>query len=139
VAESAVVRRWLRSTLLGDATLVNLIGQRAYNGVAQAGATFPYVVYNYQAGAGDVMVVGGGRVWTDQLWQIRAVAEGTSTTTIEPVVDRIDTLLHDTSGTAQGGVVCDCIRENQTERVEVTDGKTYVNLSALYRVKVQRA
>jgi hypothetical protein len=139
VAETARTRSWVYQLLTGDATLAPLVGTRVYNGIAPAGATFPYVVMQLLSGGNDLMGVGPTRIWADMLWLIKAVTKGSSTGPLEPIANRIDALLHAASGTVSGGVVHICVRERPFELPTVENGVSYVQLGAEYRVKVSEA
>jgi hypothetical protein len=139
MAESARARSWLYQTLANDATLTPLIGKRIYNGRAEQGAAFPYVVLQLLSPGNDLIVVGAARIWSDMLWLVKAVNKGTSTAALEPIADRIDALLHAKSGTVVGGVIHVAVRERPHELPERTDGVDYVNLGGEYRVKASAA
>jgi hypothetical protein len=125
--------------LTGDATLAPLIGTRIYNGVAPAGVTMPYVVLQLLAGGTDLMGVGPTRIWADMLWLIKAVTKGSSTGPLEPIVNRIDALLHAASGTVTSGVIHICTRERPFELPTVENGVAYVQLGGEYRFKASDA
>jgi hypothetical protein len=139
MSESARARSWLYQTLANDSALAPLIGRRIYNGRAEQGAAFPYVVLQLLSPGNDLIVVGAVRVWSDMLWLVKAVNKGTSTAALEPIADRIDALLHAKSGTVVGGVVHVAVRERPHELPERTDGVDYVNLGGEYRVKASVA
>ncbi len=108
-------------------------------GVAPAGTTFPYVIVQLLSGGNDLMGVGPYRIWADMLWLIKAVTKGSSTGPLEPIVNRIDVLLHAASGTVTGGVIHTCIRERPFELPTVENGVNYVQLGAEYRIKASNA
>jgi hypothetical protein len=146
LAESARARSWLYQTLANDTTLANGappstpgIGKRIYNGRAEQGAAFPYVILQLLSPGNDLIVVGGQRIWSDMLWLVKVVNLGISTAKIEASADRIDALLHAKSGTVVGGVVHVAVRERPHELPERTDGVDYVNLGGEYRVKASVA
>jgi hypothetical protein len=132
VAETARTRAWIWGLLANDATLSPLIGAgsaaRIYNGVAPAGTSYPYVVMQLLSGGNDLMAVGAIRIWADALWLIKAVTRGTSSGPLEPIVNRIDALLHAASGTVTNGVIWECVRERPFELPTVEDGVSYLQL-----------
>jgi hypothetical protein len=146
VAESARARSWIWQTLANDTTLANGsppstpgIGKRIHNGRAPQGEKFPLVIMQLLSPGNDLIVVGGQRIWSDMLWLVKVVNEGTSTAPIEASADRIDALLHTKNGTVVGGVVHVAVRERPHELPERTDGVDYVNLGGEYRVKASVA
>lgn len=143
MAETARARAWVVAVLKDDTTLGPLIGSgsaaRIYNGVAPAGARYPFVVMQLLSGGTDLMGVGAIRIWADMLWLIKAVTKGSSTGPLEPIVDRIDELLHGASGTVSGGVIWDCVRERPFELPTVENGVNFVQQGAEWRIKARNA
>lgn len=139
--EDDVAGQWLYSTLVADATLAALTPGGIHEGVAPPDVTTPYVVFAFVSGV-DRMAVGAIRVWTDMLWDVTAVAQGTDTRVLRPISARIDALLHDASGTvASGGVVLTANREAVIRRGperDATDGRLYLYRTQEYRVKAQK-
>lgn len=139
MAETARARSWVVSVLKDDTTLAPLIGggsaARIYNGVAPAAASYPFVVMQLLSGGTDLMAVGAIRIWADMLWLIKAVTKGSSTGPLEPIVDRIDALLHAASGTVSGGIIWSCVRERPFELPTVENGVNFVQQGAEWRIR----
>lgn len=139
MAETARTRAFIWSLLANDGTLNPLIGAgsaaRIYNGVAPAGASYPFVVMQLLSGGNDLLGVGAIRIWSDALWLIKVVVKGTSSGPIEPIVNRIDALLHAASGTVTNGVIWECVRERPFELPTVENGVSYLQLGGEYRVR----
>lgn len=143
MAETARVRSWLYQTITTDATLLALtptIGDRLYNGVAPAEAAYPFGVFQLLSGGNDLLGVGAVRIWADTLWLIKVVQKSKNgsvpaTGSIEPIVNRIDALLHAQSGTVTNGVIWECVRERPFELPTVENGVGYVQLGAEWRIK----
>lgn len=139
MAETARSRAFIWGLLSSDPTLNPLIGAgqaaRVYNGVAPAGTNPPYVIMQLLSGGTDLMAVGAIRIWSDALWLIKVVVKGTSSGPIEPIVNRIDALLHAASGTVTNGVIWECVRERPFELPTVEDGVSYLQLGGEYRIK----
>jgi hypothetical protein len=138
MAETARARSWLWQTITGDTQVAAAIGNRLYLGNGPVGAAYPFGVLQLLSGT-DLMGVGPARIWVDMLWLVKIIAKGTSTAPIEPVVDRIDALLHAKSGTVAGGVIVECHRERPFELPTVEGGVSYVQLGAEWRLKAQAA
>jgi hypothetical protein len=136
--ETSTAETWIYSKLTADAALTALVGSRIYRGVAPEGAAFPFVVFFLMMGTGfDVMGTGTARYITSGQWVIKAVDRNPSASTASSVADRIDAALHGQSGSATGGVVHACTRDEPLAYVEVADGATYQHLGGLYKVFVK--
>jgi hypothetical protein len=112
---------------------------RLFDGLAWGGASFPYVVIQILSPGNDRHTQDGSDIWSDPLYLVKAVTEGTDTEDIEPVVDAIDAALHNTRGSMAGARVVECWRERRHEQPELTDGRFYINCGAEYRLRLQEA
>lgn len=148
MAETARARAWIFTTLANDPTLTPLIGAgqdaRVYHGIAKPGAAFPYVVFQLLSPGNDLLALGGIRIWADMLWLVKVITKSKSedipkTGSIEPIVDRIDALLHAKSGTVTSGVIWECVRERPFELPTVENGVGYVQMGAEWRIKASKA
>ncbi len=139
MAETARARAWLYTTLTGDPTLQELIGRRVYHGRAPTDAQYPFVVFQVLSPGNDLVAVGGIRVWSAPLFLIKAVGKGGGTGPLEPIVNRIDQLLHVGSGSVTNGVIEECVRERPHDLPEVSDGVQFQNLGGEYRIRVRQA
>lgn len=136
MSETTTVETWLYSVLSNDVTLSGLVGGRIYGYVAPEGATFPLVIYQFQGGR-DVAGVGATRIMTSGVWVVKGVDCETSFTALKAIADRIDALLHKSSGSVADGQVLACVREEPFSLVEVIDSVQYRHLGGMYRVLVQ--
>lgn len=147
MAETAAARRFLRSKIAPVLTTAGWTwtptggasGPRLSNGPAPAGMPYPLVRLDLLSPGNDQRVINGDHIWTNTLWMIKAVTAGSSTSGIEPVVNSIHAVLHNSGGGVSGGLIIACWRERPHERIEVTDGEFYVNLGGEWRVQVQEA
>jgi hypothetical protein len=112
---------------------------RLFDGLAWGGASFPYVVIQILSPGNDLHTQNGNDIWSDPIYLVKAVTEGTDTEDIEPVVDAIDEALHNARGYVTGGRVLECWRERRHELFELNDGRTFTNSGAEYRMKIVRA
>src|SRR5258708_8293259 len=83
---------FLTTTLNADSTLTGLVTGGIWRGSAPVEAVPPYVVMNFQAGS-DVLTLNGVRLFDSLLFQIKAIAPGTMTTTLLLSPNLIHTLL----------------------------------------------
>lgn len=127
---------WIYATLAADPDLDALVDGRIYDGVAPEGASFPYVIFNYQGGS-DTVVVGAARVLNQSVYQIKAVTQSQSYASGAEIADRIDTLLQAQSGQADDGLVLGANREQPIMYVEVIETIQYRHTGGLYRLFTQ--
>jgi hypothetical protein len=116
-----------------------VVTPRLFHGVAPAGTTFPFVVFQMLSPGDDRQTQDGSDIWSDPLYLVKAVAQGTGTDAIETTVEAIDTALHNRRGSADGARVIECWRERRHEQPEVIDGRFYINCGGEYRLKIQEA
>lgn len=139
MAPSARARSWIFQRLKDDPTLGAQIGTgsaaRIYKDKAPASTQYPFVVMQFVAGT-YLRGVGPFRIWADMLFQIIVVTRGSSTGPIEPIVDRIDDLLHAGSGTVTGARIEECTAEGPLELPSPPEGD-FARLGNEYRIKVQ--
>ncbi len=98
----------------------------------------PYIIITYQGGA-DVMGSFADRLMTSGLYQVSIYGpDSMYDATLYPAAQRIDTDLHRTSGTAQGGTIIACYREQPLVLSEVIAGsdQVWTRAGGLYRALV---
>jgi hypothetical protein len=99
----------------------------------------PYILVRYQGGA-DVMGAFADRLMTSGLYQVVVVGPDTLTNaTLYPAAQALDAALHRTAGTALGGIVLACYREQPLMLSEVISGsdQQWTRIGGLYRLLVQ--
>lgn len=137
MSEIWTAESWLYSKLHGDATLLALVPGGVYTWPVPANISGAFVLYQMQSGM-DIRGNGPGRIGVNGLWLVRAVFEALSFGgNLQTAANRIDTLLQAASGTATGGVVWACVREEPFQLVEVADGRQFRHLGGTYRIWVQ--
>ena len=127
---------WLYSVMSGDATLHALVADRIYADVAPENATFPYVIFNQQS-AVDLDTPGFHHVWVNALYQIVAVTQGSSKSALQPIAERIHTLIQAMRAVTSTTEIVACYRESPFSLSETTDGVRYVRLGGIYRIFAQ--
>lgn len=138
--ESSYTAQWLYETLDGDATLMALLGsgERIYEQPAPQESAFPFVTFQLQSDV-DVMTVDTrNRIFVDQLWLIRATTDSTSFAASKAIANRVDFLLQNANGAADGATVYHCSREESFRLVEIDNGKQYRHLGGIYRIIIQK-
>lgn len=128
--ETYTIESWLYGILSVDATLISYVGTRIYTGVIPDGVSFPLILITLDGTPDDLMVINAKRVWTDCRYIVRAIAQTETFGTLNTIANRIDTLLHRTSGTNINA----CVREQAFEMTEVVDNVQYRHLGGIYRI-----
>jgi hypothetical protein len=77
-----------RPTLKNDLEFAQMVFRRVYSDEAPQGGAAPLVVYAFLGGI-DKQVTSRGRL-SSVLYLIRAIADGSSYDTVEPIADRIE-------------------------------------------------
>lgn len=138
--EITVADTWIYGKLAADATLTALIGgatPRIYRAMKPEAAAFPCVVFSYMPGGQDVRGVGTFNIMVNGYWLIKAIDRNNSAAAAATISDRVDTLLHGSSGSVTGGSVLSCVRDEPVAYVEFLDGAQYQHVGGVYRVIVQ--
>lgn len=137
--EVARALEWIYTTLSNDATVTNLIDDRIYDGLAPQGANYPFIVFNHQGGA-DARGVGVYRAFDNSLYQVKAVTQAESYSQATEIADAIDDALQGASGTADGGYIGPCVREQTLMLIELGKGGIqYRSAGGLYRLAAQES
>lgn len=143
-SEASVGFRFARNRLLADATIVGWFGDRIWESVAPANATYPLIIGTLVA-ATDLMVVGATRVWANMLWQWEVWSRTNDPAVIAQRASHMDTLLHNVSGTVTGasywsGIVVGMVRERELRLPPTVEGDViYRRGGGEYRQFVQAA
>lgn len=145
-ADLSRVDQWLRGLLSNDVTISAAVHGRIYADEAPmrapgaaAGSDSPMIVFAFLGGA-DRLLTFRTR-FTSALYLIRAISEGSSYETIEPIADKIDDLLVGTipdRGTVVRDVrITSCLREQPHQRKDASEGVPVVYLGGFYRITYQ--
>lgn len=127
---------FIYSTLAGDATLNGLVGTKIYEAIAPPDAALPYVIFA-EYSTREVLGMGANRLWADDMWIVRGVARQESyvTNPLKGIADRINALLHKSSGTDSYGTVWACVREERVRYPEIDEaGQQVRHLGGIYRI-----
>lgn len=139
-SESATFEEALKARLTSDATLNALVVGVWEDFIPQGKANNPGeigVVYTHTPGA-DTNALAGNRVFAEASWSVNAVGARVSRAAMRPVVDQIDTLLHnwqEQGGNGEPGWVC--VRDGETRNTINENGVVYTMLGATYAVTMQ--
>jgi hypothetical protein len=139
VADLTRVNQWIDFTLKNDLELAQMVFRRIYSDEAPQNGAAPLVVYAFLGGI-DKQVAARGRL-SSVLYLIRAIADGASYDTVEPIADRIEDILAvpDTGVVIRDVRITSCYREQPHQRKDSQYGKTTVYLGGFYRIRYQPA
>jgi hypothetical protein len=128
---------WLYATLSSDDILLGMVGgSDSISGTLSANKMVPpYVTFILQSSR-DVMAVGGIRISTDNLYEVKAVAETSSWGDLVNIARRIDYLINRPNAVMEsGGGSLTCVREQIIQYPEVESGVQYRHLGGIYRIR----
>lgn len=137
VADLTRVNQWLDQTLKNDLQLSGMVFRRVYSDEAPQGGAAPLVVYAFLGGA-DKQVTSRNRL-SSVLYLIRAINDGSSYDSVEPIADRIEALLQvpDEGAIVRDVRITSCYREQPHQRKDAQYGKPTVYLGGFYRIRYQ--
>lgn len=137
--ETAIIATWLYATLSGDATLTGLATGGIFQERDSGGSTtYPKVIYRFQGGS-DVPALGARRVAVNAVYAVYAVwRQASYGGALDTIAARVDTLLHGKEGTAAGGTVLACVREQPLLLANLQNGVEVRMSGGVYRIWGQR-
>lgn len=139
VSEIQEAKKWIRTVLLSNTGITNVVSSRIYADRAPNPLTFPFIIFNYMGGP-DINGLGTNRQQTQPLFQVRVVTDGAPDANARLVEKRIDDVLQAATHSASGDFLFAARREQSVDRVEV-DSETnhvYYNLGGLYRLWIRK-
>lgn len=137
IETTGLIDPWIYGTLSEDSTLMGLIGglDHLSGTLSAVPLETPYVTFLCQSSR-DVGGVGGIRISTDNLYIVKAVAQGGTWDDVSQIASRVDYLLHRPGSVmTEGSGSLSCIRESIVQYPEVTEGLQYRHLGGIYRIR----
>lgn len=134
MSAALIADEWITTQLSADLVLAAL---GIHSDLAPQGEQPPYVVFQCLNAPRDMNGLGGTRIKSGTLYAVKVIGAGQSYAAIEDAANRIDQLLHNTSGTTSRGRVLSCVREQEIHYPEATNGQHYRHLGGIYRIQVQ--
>lgn len=116
----------------GTGGVNTLTGGRVYRDLIPQQVAFPAIVIGLQSSVDDV-AIGGARVTSNVLINIRTVTNAANYAAIRTIADRIDAVLTAATGTQDGVKIGKIIREGTQQYMEVDTGVTYASIVQLFR------
>jgi hypothetical protein len=133
------VRAALYTALSADTTLKALLSSPTaiYHRVVPQGAGLPAVVLSKMAGTPEWMF-DSAHIQTD-VWLIKGIAKGSSSSPAETIAARVDLLLTDAVLAVTGRILLGIYRELDVDYEEISAGEIYHHVGAQFRVVTQPA
>ena len=131
------VRQALFGVLNGDATLKALLSTPTaiYHRVVPQNATLPAVVFTRMAGTPE-WSFDSAYLQTD-IWLVKGVAKGSSSSPAEDIDARVRVLLTDTKFSVTGRTLTAIFPELDIDYEEVTAGEVYHHVGSQYRLTTE--
>ena len=126
------LKKYIYSTLAGDAALSALVGNRFYDDRAPLSTQYPFIIFQIQD-AKDISAVGAYRLLVEYPVIIKAVDQVASYNALGTIADRIEALFHGTNGENEGIKVLFSKRERPFEMPEQDGEKQFRHLGGFYR------
>lgn len=134
-------RRALYGKMAGDTTLNNLLGTPAtgysksiYYQVAPAGADYPLIVFNKQAGTPTYTFKNGHAAIDTEVWMVKGVDRSDTADKADAIQSRLDALLTDGALTISGATQMYLRRQSDFDFAEDEDGELYRHAGSNYRL-----
>lgn len=135
--EGDLARRWIYEQLHGDSALLAAAPGDVHWPIAPDATAPPFVTFQLQA-ATDLTTLNGVRIWADTLWLVKVTVKANAATALATILDRIDALLHRTSGLIGTARVYWSQREGLFSQPTTEQGILYLQEGAFYRIKIQQ-
>ena len=138
VSEIQQAKVWLYEALHDNSDIESIVGTRIYADYAPnvpSARAYPYILFNYMGG-NDVDGLGTARIFSEPLFQVRAVFEGRPDDDARLLDKRIDDVLQVAAYQQSGDYYFTSRRESPVDRLETdpSTGKRYFNLGGMYRL-----
>jgi hypothetical protein len=126
--------QWIDAILRADTQLQGYAPGGLFTDVAKTTTSTPYLIIALQ-GATDLNTANAHRIWTEGIYQVKAVGPATAATKLGQAANRIDALL--TQGTVVDGFKVYCWRDSPLYYPETVSGEPWRHLGGLYRLIIE--
>lgn len=128
------IRQGLYSLLTGDTAVAALVSDRVYHQRAPRDSAFPYIIFGRNNDSTDWCLDGGDAGRTDrEVWMVKAVDRGESSSTVEEIAEALDDALNDAPLTAIPGLLL-LRRQGGIDYPEDDGADVYWHRGAMYRL-----
>lgn len=124
-------------TKLNVASVTGLLAEGSaslHHAQARAGALYPLLIFGKHTGVPVLRF--GGNAFDNQLWLVKAVARGQSSSAAEDAAKAFDDLLDFGTLTITGATTLAVTRDSDVDYDETDDDQTIRHHGALYRLRV---
>jgi hypothetical protein len=134
-AEELEMGRWIRSVIMGDATLMSLVSG-AYSEIIPNDKPLPACRYDFISGT-DLIVTDGVRIMTTSIYRIVVTNKGASPAPIVAAVSRMDDLFKRAVGTTPIVEILSCVRQEPFRFTEEQNQEVFTHAGGLYKLQAQ--
>lgn len=137
-SEGLVASQWIKDTLTSDVTLMDAAPGGFWDGPAYEATAYPILRAGAQS-PGVVLRTGAGtaEVWSNMLWLVRGITDGSSYEPLDTIAQHIHADLHGVTGLAvPGGMIHACVREESFQQESINGGRQFRSLGGIYRIYV---
>jgi hypothetical protein len=128
--------QWLKSVLTGDSTLTGLLTGGIYQTAAPIGTTQPFGLFAAQS-LQDMNSATALRIYSPNLYLVKAVGPATGNANLIAAEDRIYTLLNRTNAVVSQGTILASYREQPFYYTELINGFLWEHIGGLYRIQIK--
>ena len=128
--------QWLDSVLVPDATLLSYLPGGIHQGMAPLGTALPFGLFSPQS-LMDINSATALRIYSNDLFNVKAVGLTSSGVALVNATDRIYTLLNRINATVSRGIILACYREQEYYYTELVNGVQWSHIGGLYRLQIQ--
>jgi hypothetical protein len=139
INETTRAERWIRTILLSDPTIAGIVGARVYAEVAPSGATEPFVVMQFLGSPDAIYGNDNTIIWQKLAYIVKAITKGNSSSSLQTLVDRINTVLHAQRGGTADAAIDYCIRRKPFKMVDPQGHDLYQHLGSEFELAVRAA
>jgi hypothetical protein len=135
MSEVALGLAYLTSTLSGDSTLTGYAPGGVHRKVAPPSAVTPFMTIRYLPGGRDAPVFGGGRAYSDLLYEVKVCGPASNTATLVSAAKQIDEIITTANPVSvTGGTIKACFRDQPIQDDEEPDGAQWSCFGGVYRM-----
>ena len=137
VTEMTGAAAWILAQIGADATITAVSGYGgAFELIAPDGTSTPYVVIQCVSSQ-DQLTANGHRIYSDQVWLIKAIAPATQYGALNTIAMQIDALFGDVRQAGDARVtVSAAVRKSEVNYAEVINRQIYKHLGGQYELQV---
>lgn len=106
-----------------------------HHAVAPSSGAYPMLIFNKQSSISNAQF--GGSRYDDELWTVKAICKGGSSSTAEDIAAAVDSALQWKTLEISGGESMHLARESGIDYAEVQSGEQFRHHGAVWRLMIQ--